>query len=579
MATERRHLALRRRTKLAATAATAVALIAGLSGCQVPFVGVANASTPTTTQPTAPPGQRGHGGVFGPMGSEHGQRQQRPGTTTGGNTTTPTNGATPPANPPAPNPNCSLVVPPAPLTAAGLATPYQLSATDRRAGDCHEANPNQSAFVEATILDPATGALSIYRPLVVDAGTPPAALPLPPTLPANAAVGVWFGFQGNTLTLRNAGSCVNGAPGSPFGEFGYCGAPAFFAAANAAVQAKKITVPSPGTALDGQPCPTTRDFSVVDQDQSDNLTTTYVALPDGRTEQSTPAATATRGATTLSNASDNGLLVSFVDPALGCHPFTAPDTTAGGAPSTSLALNELQAAAFQGAPVATVPPNDPMTLIGNRPSEAKTNLYRAGVNMAPLNPAVDTSAAYCSNLATIAPTRLALDKQWTNAVPSPDPAAAATLFGFLAQRLTASWTNLRCHGAPPVVAGAPATNTAMGTATSAPTTTAAPATTSAPTPPAPDAAATAASAAPATGVNGMPSTAAAPAPITAPTANSRTAPTNTGGGPTGPTNTGAGQAGNANATGGQTGPTNTRAGQAGNANATGGQTGHANARH
>src|SRR5436309_9266757 len=57
-----------------------------------------------------------------------------------------------------PNPNCTLVVPANPLTAEGLVTPYQLVATDRKAGDCHESNDGQSAFVEATIIDPATGA-------------------------------------------------------------------------------------------------------------------------------------------------------------------------------------------------------------------------------------------------------------------------------------------------------------------------------------------------------------------------------------------------------------------------------------
>src|SRR5207245_11596438 len=68
----------------------------------------------------------------------------------------------------APNANCALIVPPAPLTAQGLATPYELVSTNRRNGPCREANDNQSAFVEATIIDPATGKLAIYRPLVVD---------------------------------------------------------------------------------------------------------------------------------------------------------------------------------------------------------------------------------------------------------------------------------------------------------------------------------------------------------------------------------------------------------------------------
>ena len=57
--------------------------------------------------------------------------------------------------PPDPDQNCTLIVPPAPLSAAGLATPYRFIATNPRAGACHEANAEQSAFVEAAILDPA----------------------------------------------------------------------------------------------------------------------------------------------------------------------------------------------------------------------------------------------------------------------------------------------------------------------------------------------------------------------------------------------------------------------------------------
>lgn len=451
MALQERRFRRHRTARMITIATGAVALVAALSGCQAPFVGVASAGEPSHPNHAVAPTTR-------PAPTTAPRRRHRPGD--GGQpdttaTATPPTGAPPPNDPPAPNPNCTLAVPAAPLTAAGLATPYRLGASGR--GACHEANPDQSAFVEATILDPATGALSIYRPLVVDERTQPAAPPVVPTLPAHAMVGIWFGFQGDTLTLRGGTGCVNGLPGSPFGQFGYCNAPAFFAAANAAEKAKKITVPPLGTAVDGRPCPTTRHFSVVDQDQSDNLTTRYVALPDGRTAQSTPTTTALPGATTLKNASDNGLLVGFLDPALGCHPFTAPDQTSG-AQATSLALNELQAAAFQGAPVATVPPNDPMALVGDRPSVAKTNLYRAGVNMAPQNPAVDTGAAYCTSLATVAAARLALDKQWTAAAPSPDPAAADSLFGFLTGRLTASWGDLGCqdlvHRGPPQVAGA-----------------------------------------------------------------------------------------------------------------------------
>lgn len=346
----------------------------------------------------------------------------------------------------APNPSCTLIVPAAPLTPQGLATPYRLVATNRRNGDCHEANANQSAFVEATIINPATGAVAIYRPLVVDLGTQPAIPPIVPRLPAGSVLGLWFGFQGNTLTLRGAtDGCVNGVPGSPFGQFAYCGAPEFFRAANAAIRAGKLNVPPVGMARDGRPCPTTRDFSVVDQDQSDNLDTSYLALAGGRTAQNNAANIAALPVrTVLTNASDNGLLTKFIDPALGCRPFTAPDLTAGGAPAPSLALNELQAAAAHTTPTALVPLNDPMVQVNGKRSEAKVNLYRMGVDQPPLEPARESPQGYCRDLADIGPARLLLDRPLTIVAQSPDPAMARNLFGFLRQRLTASLTKLAC---------------------------------------------------------------------------------------------------------------------------------------
>jgi len=337
-----------------------------------------------------------------------------------------------------PNPNCTLVVPADPTGATGLATPFRLRATDADQGPCHEADKAQSAFVEAAVLDPRTGALSIYHPLVVDDGDEPAVAPTAPALPTGAVVGVWFGFNGDVLTLDGAGAgeCVNGVPGSPFGQFAHCHAPAFFTAATAAVDAGTLRIPALGAAADGRPCPTVRDFSVVDQDQSDNLATTY-RIVGGRMAQDTAAAA---GGQKLSNASDNGLLTAFIDPALGCRPFTAPDL-GGGRPTSALALNELQAHAHQGDPVALVPANDPMSKVDDALSPTKNALYRAGVDQ-PTTASADP-AAYCRALVDVAPARLAADRERFGAAPSPDP-AATTLFTFLAQRLQGSYTMLGC---------------------------------------------------------------------------------------------------------------------------------------
>ena len=170
-------------------------------------------------------------------------------------------------------------------------------------------------------------------------------------------------------------------------------------------------------------------------------------LGDGRVAQDS-AANAGLGGTRLTNASDNGLLDAFVDPALGCRPMTAPDAGDGGRPVPALALNELQAAAHQGAPVALVPANDPMSQKDGKASPAKNALYREGVDQ-PVAASSD-GAAYCRSLVAVAPGRLKADQARFSAARSPDPAAGNNLFTFLAQRLQASYQNLGCGdlGAP-----------------------------------------------------------------------------------------------------------------------------------
>jgi hypothetical protein len=348
-----------------------------------------------------------------------------------------------------PNPNCTLTIPAAPLTARGLATAYQLSATDRRMGPCDEANTAQTAFVQATVYDPATGRLSVYDPLVVDAGQRPAINPVPPKLPSDAVVGIWFGYNATNLTLRASGNglaaarCVNGVGGSVFSQYAYCDAPAFFAAVNKGIAAKKLTVPRVGRGADGEACPTTRDFSIIDQDQSDNVTTQYLATANGAIAQNIPAnAARLHGATVLANPSDNALLDEFVDPSLGCTPWTEPDLATGRA-ATSLALDEIQANADQAAPAALVPLNDPMTTVNGVSSSTKTNLYRAGVDQAAL-PAGQSPKAYCQDMDSVQTARLKLDRRRFSAAASPDTGAANSLFTFLADRLHGSFSNLGC---------------------------------------------------------------------------------------------------------------------------------------
>src|SRR5207253_5141561 len=66
-------------------------------------------------------------------------------------------------------------------------------------------------------------------------------------------------LQGTNGSL-GAGHCVNGIAGSIFGQFSYCNAPAFFQAANQAIQAGKLVPPPLGKARDGLACPTVREI-------------------------------------------------------------------------------------------------------------------------------------------------------------------------------------------------------------------------------------------------------------------------------------------------------------------------------
>jgi hypothetical protein len=376
--------------------------------------------------------------------------------------------------------DCTITAPPDPLSARGLSTPYQLS------GGCSEANPDLQAFVQATILNPATGALAVYDPLVITAGTKPAAAPVVPALPSNAVVDLLFGFNGNILTLAASGNslrqgdCVNGLPGSPFGQVSYCNGATFFRAARAAIAAGRLKIPADGTGKDGLACPTTRDFAMIDQDQSDNVTTLYLLTRSGQTAQQNAANGASlAGATTIDNGSDNALLNFFLDPALGCTPMTAPDLSDPGHTATSQALDELAAAANQAAPIALTPVNDPMTMDNGAFSIAKTNLYRAGVDQ-PLLPA-NTNAkanaqAYCADMVDFQTPRLELDKPLLTAAASPVPSLGDNLFTFMAARLAASFGHLRCAGfglADPVTlllnAGGVATEAALNTAPQTPT--------------------------------------------------------------------------------------------------------------
>ena len=102
-------------------------------------------------------------------------------------------GSSTPATTTAANVNCDIIVPADPLSAQGLATPYQLTGTDGQSpalSGCEMSNAaNLGAFVQATILDPRTGALSVYDPLVITQGTTAA------IAPAVLAIGLYYYWE------------------------------------------------------------------------------------------------------------------------------------------------------------------------------------------------------------------------------------------------------------------------------------------------------------------------------------------------------------------------------------------------
>ena len=344
--------------------------------------------------------------------------------------------------------NCTISVPANALTAQGLATPWQL-------GDgCSWANgATEGAFVEATILAP-NGQVQIYDPLVINQGTQAAVAPTPPTIAAGSAVIISLGFNGNALALVGPGAaqanCIDALGNSLINQTPQCNAANFYRLANAEIARGTLKVPALGTAKDGQACPTTRDFSVIDQDQSDNVVARYLFDPNtGQTAQATATNAGNMAqAVTQTNGSDEGLIAGFVDPALGCTPWMAPNTTNPNGMSASQALNELMARHDQRGTVALLPVNDPQLLVGGQFSVAKTNLYRAETDQRPLafrTTAQQNAATYCQNMVNIQAARLKLDATLEAGTASPVAALGNNLANFLAARLSGSFGNLNCQ--------------------------------------------------------------------------------------------------------------------------------------
>lgn len=367
--------------------------------------------------------------------------------------------------------DCDLIVPANPLSAQGLATPYQLTGTDGMTpakSGCEMTNAaHAGAFVQATILDPATGQLSVYDPLVITRGTTPAVVPRVPPIPANAVVTIDIGFNGKDLvevgatptTLADA-NCVTGPAGSPFGQASFCNGVNFFQAVGKAEREGLLKVPSPGTSDKiipsggdkgtGQECPVTRNFEVADQDSPYNVTTEYILNQlTGQTAQDTLSNMGSiAGGTLLSSGSDSTVLDMFLDPILGCTPLDAPELDNNDQMTTSLALDEILAAAHQPKVAALVPENYKTVMNGDELDQAKTDMYREEVGEAPVSSQTNETSdpeMYCQNLVDIQTPFLAANQKLIATSGSPAPAVGDNLLTFMASQLSTAFTNLGCR--------------------------------------------------------------------------------------------------------------------------------------
>ena len=383
----------------------------------------------------------------------------------------PVSATAPSATAPAANVDCDLVVPADPLSARGLATPYQLTGTHGRTpaeSGCRMSNAAKlGAFVQATILDPGTGTLSVYDPLVVTQGTRPAVRPPVPAIPADAVVTIDFGFNGRDLFQIGAtagalkqGHCVNGTGGSVFGPVSFCNGTSFFDAVAKAERTGRLTVPSPGVSSTiipsggdlgtGNACPVTRNFEVADQSSVNTVTTEYLLNPlTGQTAQDTTSnAGNIAGATLLMPRSANTLVDQFLDPVLGCAPFQAPDLANNDQPAGSQALDEILAGAHPPKIAALVPENAAVVRGGGTFDAARTDQYRAELGQPPVSDGSDQTSGpemYCQNLVDIQTPFLAANQKLIATGQSPVTALGRNLLTFMASELNTSFRNLGCQ--------------------------------------------------------------------------------------------------------------------------------------
>ena len=360
--------------------------------------------------------------------------------------------------------DCILTIPNDPLN-QGLFQPWFVSTALNSATPCSQLIPTSAVFVEATIFSIDTGKFFTYHPLTIDMGTTPAVPIETAQLPLNNIVVIHIGINGNSVTLQNTvtnglnsieqGNCINGLPDDIFGQFAYCNALNFFENVNLLINHGMVIIPPILNTRLGDQCPTTRSFSIVDQDQSDNVLTSYLITTTNQIAQDTPLNRQNLNiAQIVINGSDNRLLTKFIYNAIGCNAFEAPELVNPVISNPSQALNELQASLqpLVSTSTALIPIDDPMVVtppmtVGGMPNLAKVNLFRQGVNqplLTTLDQALNTQT-YCNNMASNAIPFLQLHYTELNNTASVSPMVANNLLNFMCNRFVMSWTNLQCQ--------------------------------------------------------------------------------------------------------------------------------------
>jgi hypothetical protein len=325
-------------------------------------------------------------------------------------------------------------------------TPYQLVGAG-----CNQVVIAMSRFVHAVILNTDNGAVALYNPLVITAGTTPEVAPVPVNFTANNhVVGIWMGSNSNTLALSNQvgitnGNCAAGTPNSPFGQFAFCNVQAFWKAIEIVRAQGLLAVPPIGIAPDGLPCPTIRDYSVVDMDPDDGVPTTYLITANGNPIQKTLNNMKLNIQGEIANDGDHRLVSSFVSPATACPLWLISDLADPGVKRNALPMNVLQAIYYQPMPVESLPNNDPMATTNNQPDIAKLNLYRKGIYQPQINNLVEADpAVFCRNYVNVTVPRLrSLSAMLKNTV---SPAGAGmNLFDFMKTRCSTTYAAINCQ--------------------------------------------------------------------------------------------------------------------------------------